>query len=256
MKLKHKTALVTGASAGIGRSVALSLAAQGADIALNYFSYDDSAEETRSQILSMGGKALLFRTDVANQNDVEEMVSACIEQLGQIDILVTCAAFSERGPFYKADMDGFRRTVDVTMWGVFNALRAVSKHMIVRQKGGSIVVVGSQHAFLPIANCMAYNMSKAAVDQIARTAALELIGHKIRVNIVHPGWTDTPGERKFMTEDELYAAARKLPWGRLARPEEVARVVGFLVDEASEYITGSTVTIDAGAWLPWHDLRF
>ena len=256
MTLIGKTALVTGASSGIGRAVALWLAAHGADIALDYLSYDDAAEEARSQILSMGRKALLFRTDVADQDAVEEMVSVCVKQLDHVDILVTCAAFSERGPFYDADMEHFRRTVDVTMWGVFNVMRAVSKHMIARQQGGNIIVISSQHAFIPIANCMAYNMAKAAVDQMARTAALELIKHRIRVNIVHPGWTDTPGERKFKTDEELHAAAKELPWGRLARPEEIARTVGFLVDEASDYITGSTVTMDAGAWLPWHDVRF
>jgi glucose 1-dehydrogenase len=256
MKLIGKSALVTGASSGIGRAVALWLAEQGADIALDYFSYDDWAEEARSQITDMGRKAVLFRTDVADQNAVEEMVAACTKELGHLDILVSCAVYSERAPFYEAEMEGFRRTVDVTMWGAFNVLRAVSKHMIARQQGGNIVVVGSQHAFVPIANCMAYNMSKAAVDQMARTAALELIKHRIRVNIVHPGWTDTAGERKFMTDEELQSAASRLPWGRLARPEEIARVVGFLVDEASDYITGSTVTIDAGGGLPWHDMRF
>src|SRR5258708_16665979 len=121
----------------------------------------------------MGRKVLLYRTGVADQNAVEEMVATCTDQVGQLDVLVTCAVFSERRPFYEADMTDFRRTVDVTMWGAFNALRAVSKQMIARQKGGNIVVVSSQHAFIPIANCMAYNMSKAAVDQMARTAALE-----------------------------------------------------------------------------------
>ena len=159
-------------------------------------------------------------------------------------------------PFYEVDMEGFRRTIDVTMWGAFNVVRSVSKQMIARKKGGNIVVVSSQHSFMPIANCMAYNMAKAGVDQMARTAALELIKHKIRVNLVHPGWTDTPGERKFKTEEELAAGGQELPWGRLAQPEEIARAIGFLIDDASDYITGSTVTIDAGGWLPWRDARF
>lgn len=247
---------MTGASSGIGRAVALLLGSQGADVALDYLSHDDAAEDARAQIQSMGRKALLFRTDVADSNAVEDMVASCVEQLEHVDILVTCAAFSERGPFYEADMAGFHRTVDVTMWGVFNVLRAVSKHMVARKSGGNIVVVSSQHAFIPIANCMAYNMSKAAIDQMARTAALELIKHRIRVNIVHPGWTDTPGERKFKTDDELRSSEKELPWGRLAKPEEIARAVEFLIDEASDYMTGSTITIDAGAWLPWRDLRF
>jgi glucose 1-dehydrogenase len=102
---------------------------------------------------------------------------------------------------------------------------------------------------------MAYNMAKAAVDQMARTAAVELLCHRIRVNIVHPGWTDTPGERKYFSEEVIERVAKTLPWGRLARPEEIARGVLFLVDPASDYITGSTLTIDGGLQLPWWSKR-
>jgi glucose 1-dehydrogenase len=102
---------------------------------------------------------------------------------------------------------------------------------------------------------MAYNMAKAALDQMARTAAVELFGHKIRVNIVYPGWTDTPGERKHFSEATLQQAANLLPLKRLAQPEEIARGVLFLVDPASDYITGSTVSIDGGTLLPWWSKR-
>jgi glucose 1-dehydrogenase len=102
---------------------------------------------------------------------------------------------------------------------------------------------------------MAYNMAKAAVDQMARTAALELAPHRIRVNILYPGWTDTPGERKFFTDEVLEKASASLPAGRLARPEEIARGVVFLVDPESEYVTGSTLVIDGGAALPWWSKR-
>ncbi len=116
---------------------------------------------------------------------------------------------------------------------------------------GSIVVVGSPHAYTPIPRSMAYNMSKAAVDQMARTAAIELVEHKIRVNMVTPGWTDTPGERKFASDETIARAAGKLPWQRLARPEEIGRAVVFLCDPASDYITGSSLLVDGGITLPW-----
>ena len=102
---------------------------------------------------------------------------------------------------------------------------------------------------------MAYNMAKAALDQMAKTAAIELFKQRIRVNIVHPGWTDTPGERKYFSEEVLQGTAKTLPWGRLARPEEVARGILFLVDPASDYVTGSTLTIDGGIQLPWWSKR-
>jgi glucose 1-dehydrogenase len=116
---------------------------------------------------------------------------------------------------------------------------------------GSIVVVSSPHAYTAIPLSMAYNMSKAAIDQMARTAAIELVEHRIRVNIVTPGWIDTPGERKFFSEEDIRRAGSKLPWQRLGTPEEIGRGVVFLCDPASDYITGSSLTIDGGITLPW-----
>src|SRR5262249_29520923 len=163
--------------------------------------------------------------------------------------------YSDRELFHVADMKGFRRTLDVTMMGAYHMLRTSTAHMIARGAGGNIVIVGSPHAHIPIPSCMAYNMGKAANDIMAKTAALELVQHRIRVNIVHPGWIDTPGERKHFTEEMLAKASKELPWGRMGRPEEVARGILFLVDPASEYITGSTLSIDGGSQLPWWSKR-
>jgi glucose 1-dehydrogenase len=183
------------------------------------------------------------------------MTDRVVTTLGRLDVLVTSAVYSDREAFVKAEMAGFRRTIDVTMWGAFYCLRAVATRMILQGHGGSVVVVSSGQAQKAIPSCMAYNMAKAAVDQMARTAALELAAHGIRVNILYPGWTDTPGERKFFSEDVLKEASASLPAGRLARPEEIARGVLFLVDPESEYVTGSTLVIDGGANLPWWSKR-
>ena len=104
-------------------------------------------------------------------------------------------------------------------------------------------------------SCAAYNMAKAAVDQLGRTAALELAPYRIRVNLVYPGWTDTPGERKYFSEDMLRRGGEQLPLGRLARPEEIARGILFLVDPAAAYVTGSTLCVDGGGALPWWSKR-
>src|SRR5262249_22945637 len=154
------------------------------------------------------------------QGAVEEMVARVARDLGRLDIFVSNAVYSDRDLFWKADMAGFRRTLDVTMWGAFYGLRASAKHMIEQGQGGNVVIVSSPHARVAIPSCMAYNMAKAALDQMARTAAVELLKHKIRVNIVYPGWTDTQGERKFFSEDVLRRAGAELPWGRMAKPEE------------------------------------
>ncbi len=102
---------------------------------------------------------------------------------------------------------------------------------------------------------MAYNMSKAAIDHMARTAAIELVDHKIRVNIMHPGWIDTPGERKFFSEEQMETGGQNLPWGRLGRPEEIGNAVAWMLSDEADYMTGSTMTLDGGVGLPWWSNR-
>jgi glucose 1-dehydrogenase len=253
--LSGQAALVTGASAGIGRATALALAQAGADVAINYLTYPEAAEEVAAQVRALGRRALLWPADVADQAAVEAMVERTAAEWGRLDILVANAAYSDEEPFHTADMAGFRRTIDVTMWGAFHSLRAAAVQMIRQGHGGNLVVVSSTHAQDPFPTSMAYNMAKAAIDSMARTAAVELLPHRIRVNIVYPGWTDTPGERKFFSEEALRRAGAALPLGRLGRPEEVARGIVFLVDPASEYVTGSTLSIDGGIRLPWWSRR-
>jgi glucose 1-dehydrogenase len=255
MKLENRVALVTGASAGIGAATALALAGEGADVAINYLTYPDEALEVAAGVRARGRRALLFRVDVADQPAVEDMVGRVVAEWGRLDVFVSNAAYSDEDWFHQADMAGFRRTIDVTMWGAFHGLRAAARVMIAQGTGGCAVVVSSPHAHMPMPACMAYNMAKAAIDQMARTAAVELLRHRIRVNIVHPGWTDTPGERKFFSPEVLARAGAALPWGRLARPEEVARAVVFLADPASDYLTGSTLAVDGGLQLPWWSKR-
>jgi glucose 1-dehydrogenase len=251
LKLQGKISFVTGASLGIGRATAVALANAGADVAINYYSHDDQAEAVADEVRRAGRRALLLKGDVADAAAVERMVAETVAKLGRLDIAVTNAAYSDREPFYEANLEGFRRTVDVTMWGAFHALRAATRQMIEQGEGGSIVIISSPHAFIAVPRSMAYNMSKAAIDQMARTAAIELVEHRIRVNIVHPGWIDTPGERKFATEEQLQRGGEKLPWKRMGRPEEIARGVVFLCEPESDYISGSSLGIDGASTLPW-----
>jgi glucose 1-dehydrogenase len=255
MKLSGKVALVTGASSGIGRASAIALAKEGADIALNYLTMPESAETAKKEIEALGRKCLLYPVDLVDQAAVETMVSDAVNKLGQIDTLVSSAVFSDREMFHVADMKGFHKTIDVSMWGAFHALRACTNQMLKKGNGGNVVIVSSPHAVVPYPSCIAYNMAKAGLDMMAKTAAIELIKHNIRVNIVYPGWTDTPGERKFFAEDTLQKAGSFLPMGRLAQPEEIARGIVFLSDPDSAYITGSLLTIDGGGMLPWWSKR-
>jgi glucose 1-dehydrogenase len=254
LPLAGKVALVTGAGGGIGRSTAVALAQAGADVALNDLRFPESGGVVE-EVTAAGRRALRLLADVADQAAVEAMVARTAADLGRLDVLVLCAVYSDREPFTTADMAGFRKTIDVSMWGAYYCLRAAANQMIQQGQGGSVVVVSSPHAVIPFPLCMAYNMAKAATDQMARTAAMELLPHRIRVNVVHPGWTDTPGERKFFTDEDLKRAGATLPAGRLARPEEIARGVMFLVDPASEYVNGTTLSIEGGLLLPWWSNR-
>jgi glucose 1-dehydrogenase len=248
--------VVTGASQGIGLATAVALAEAGASVAFNYRERPHAAREAVEKIERAGGRAMLIQADVAEQSAVQRMVDETVAAFGRLDIAVTNAAYSDREPFHEADMAGFRRTIDVTMWGAFYLLRAATRQMIAQassegERGGSIVVVSSPHAFVAVPRSMAYNMAKAAIDQMARTAAIELVEHKIRVNVITPGWIDTPGERKFASEETIERAGAKLPWQRMGQPEEIGRGVVFLCDPASDYITGSSLSIDGGITLPW-----
>jgi len=253
--LSGKVALVTGASGGIGRAAAVMFAEAGADVALNYWTMDEAAENAAAEIRAMGRKALLFKVDVTDQAAVEAMVGKTVADLGGVDIFVSSAVYSDREPFTTADMDGFRRTVDVSLWGTFYGMRACANQMLKQGRGGAMVVISSPHAHMAFPNSMAYNIAKAAQDQMARSAAMELLNHRIKVNILHPGWTDTPGERKFFTEETLHAAGKATPMGRLATPEEMAAGVLFLVDPRNGYVTGSTLSLDGGLGLPWWSKR-
>ncbi len=253
--LSGKVALITGASSGIGRATAVMLARAGADVALNYWTMPEAAEEAAAEIRALGRKALLLKVDITSQDAVEAMVAKTISELGGVDIYVSSAVYSDREPFTTANMEGFRRTIDVSMWGSFYTLRACCNQMIKQGREGAVVIISSPHAHIAFANCMAYNIAKAGNDQMARSAAMEMLPHKIKVNILHPGWTDTPGERKFFSEDTLQQAGQATPMGRLATPEEMALGVLFLVDSRNGYLTGSTLSLDGGLSLPWWSKR-
>ena len=253
--LAGQVALVTGASSGIGRATAVALAAAGADVALNYLTMPEGAEAAAKDIETLGRKALLCRVDVTDFAAVEAMVAEVEAKLGLLDCFVSSAVFSDREPFHTADLTGFHKTLDVSMTGAYYSLRAATNSILRKGRGGSAVIVSSPHAEIAFPNCMAYNMAKAATDQMMRTAAVELLRKQIRVNAVYPGWTDTPGERKFISDEALAQAAKSQPLGRLAKPEEIARAVLFLTDPASSFITGTVLHVDGGLFLPWWSNR-
>ena len=255
MDLKGRNALVTGSSRGIGKGCAIEMARAGANVAINYFSHAGEAEAVAEEIRGFGVKAIILQGDVSSRERVEAMVAETASAFGSLDLFVSNAVYSDRQLMLEADLEGFKRTIDVGMWGAFYGMRAAAMQMVKQGNGGSIVIISSPHAVIPIPTAMAYNMAKAAIDHMARTAAIELAEHRIRVNIVHPGWIDTPGERKFFTEEQLAAGGAKLPWKRLGQPNEIGKSVAFISSSDADYMTGSTITVDGGVSLPWWSSR-
>ncbi len=254
-RLDGKVAFVSGALAGIGAAIAWELARGGADVAINYLTYHEEALALAERIRSLGRRVLLFQADISDEGAVEEMIGKTAHELGRLDIVVANAANSVDQYFYEADMADFHRVFNVTLWGAFYCFRAAGRIMVPQGQGGHLIAIGSPHALEALPSSMAYNMAKAAIDQMVRTAALELAPSGIHANVIHPGWTDTPGEHVLFSDETLAQAGAALPLGRLARPEEIARGVSFLVDPDSTYMTGSTLAIDGGYMLPWWSRR-
>ena len=141
-------------------------------------------------------------------------------------------------------MDGFRRTVDVTMWGAFHLLRTATQLMIKQGHGGVLTLVSSPHAFIPAPRAMAYNMSIAALEHMAKTAAIEVAEHRVRINMIQPGWIDTPGEHVTFGDDYIEEQGKLLPWGRLGTPEDIGNTAAFLCSSVADYITGEIIAVD------------
>ena len=254
-RLDGRRILVTGASRGIGRGIAITCAAAGADVAVNFRSHPEEAAEVVAAVERLGRRAIAVQADVADRDAVAAMVREADEELGPLDGVVSNAAYSDRKRLLDIDLEKFDRTLAVSMGGAFNVLHATATMWTGREQPGSVVVVSSPHAYLPIPTAMAYNMAKAAIEAMAKTAAIELARHRIRVNLLQPGWTDTPGERNFFTEEQMAEGAKQLPAGRLATPEEVGRMARLLLSDDAEYMTGSSLLIDGGVSLPWWSNR-
>lgn len=249
MSLDGRVAIITGAGRGIGQAIAEELARAGSHIAFCDVCDEAAAGDTLSRIAKAGRQGMFVQADVSDRAAVEKMFADVLARFGHIDILVNNAARNIRKPLIDLDVSDVKVVWDVALWGVFHFSQLAARQMV-KQKAGNIVVISSVHAERAFANSTAYNGAKAAVNQMALTWATELAPHGVRVNIVEPGWTDTPGERAFFTEQELQEGGRKLPLGRLGRPQEIASAVRFLVSDQASYMTGSCVRVDGGILLP------
>ncbi len=244
--LANKVALVTGASKGIGKAVALKLAAQGAAVVVNYSSSKQDAERVVDAIKERGGKALAVKANVAVAEEARSLVAQTVQAFGQIDILINNAGVFQFGPLEAITPEHFHRHFDINVLGLLQVTREAAAAF--NPAGGSIVNVSSVVATLATANAAVYVATKASVDAITKVLAKELAPRHIRVNAVAPGMTLTEGlVEAGMHEGEARAFFESItPMGRVAQPEEVAEPVAFLVSDAASYVTGEVLAVGGG----------
>ncbi len=243
-----KVALITGAARGIGRGVALCLAEEGADIIVNDLppAAGLGARATAGEVEALGRRALAYDADISDRGQVAALFAAGAAHFGHIDVVVANAAFSIRELVIEARWEHALRTIEVTQFGVFHTCQAAAQQMVKQGGGGKIVIIGSILAEIPFTSSAAYNMAKAAVNHLGRTLAAELATYRINVNVVNPGYIDTPGERNFATEEQIQRAARNIPWGRMGTPRDIGRAVAYLASDDADYVTGTTLVVDGG----------
>lgn len=245
MRLANRTAIVTGSRRGIGRAIALALAAEGAGVVVTDISQDD-CQKVVDEIKAAGGRALAMKCDVSVKAEVQALVAATIKEFGKIDILVNNAMYSYIGPFWRMPEEEWDRTLDVNLKGTFLCSQAVTRNMIKNNWGRIINIAsvssgGSGGGSAPL--MAAYTASKGGVKALSQAMAVELANFGINVNAICPGPIDSGAIPDSIKERSL----KTTPKGRLGKPEEIAALVVYMASPESDFMTGSAVIIDGGA---------
>ncbi len=243
--LKGKTALVTGASRGLGRAIAIKFAENKAFVGINYSTDEKGANETLNAIKEKGGNGVLLKGDVSNINDVEKIVKIFTQKTKNIDILVNNAGIYNRETFENISLENWNKVLSINLTGSFN----LCKHALPFMRPGSkIIFISSQLGLKGSTHGAHYATSKAGILGLARSLALELAGKKINVNAVAPGTIDTNLIANY-TEEERQKRIKEIPLRRLGTPEDVANTCLFLASDLSSYITGETININGGLYI-------
>jgi 3-oxoacyl-[acyl-carrier protein] reductase len=248
MRLSGKVALVTGAQQGIGRAIATALARDGADIGINFLDDPAAAESVAGEVRALGRRAFVMKADVTKAAEVEAMVAAVAGALGPPEILVNNAGVFPRSPFLDLSEREWDHVLDVNLKGGFLCAQAVARTLVAARRPGAIVNIASS-AVRGDPQGVHYSSSKAGVVGLTRAMALALAPHGIRVNAIAPGLTDTAQPRYGNTEEQLAVKAREIPLGRMAQPEEIARVAVFLSTSDAAWITGELIHVNGGAYM-------
>ena len=245
MDSQKRVALVTGASRGIGRAIAIDLAKEGADVIVNYRTRPDAAAEVVKEIEKVGSRAISVRADVASEAEVQSMVNLAMEKMGGIDILVNNAAIHRGGRVQKLPSEDWDLVIHSVLKGAFNCCRYIVPGMVEKERG-RIINISSDAGLHGFPGDTAYGAAKAGLIGFTKSLAKEVAKKKITVNIVIPGFLHTDMTSVlFTTEERLKREIERIPMGRPGKPEEIAELVSFLAFKGS-YITGAVIQVDGG----------
>jgi glucose 1-dehydrogenase len=256
--LKGKNALITGATSGIGQAIAIRLAEEGCNIAINYRKSPEAAVDTEEMALQQacgniencGVKSLLVQGDVSQESDIVEMVNTVLKEFGSLDILVNNAGIQTEIPSHEVTTADFDRVIAVNLRGAYLCARETIKHLLSVNRPGVIINISSVHEIIPRPMYISYSISKGGMENLTKTLALEYAKQGIRVNAIAPGATVTPINQAWIDDPEKKAIVEShIPMGRAGSSEEMAAAVAFLASDEAAYITGQTLFIDGGLTL-------
>jgi glucose 1-dehydrogenase len=255
--LRGQKALVTGASSGIGRGIALALGQAGADLCVNYRKGKDAADEVVKEIQDYGRDAFSYAADVSDESQVQDMFAAVKERFGTVDILVNNAGLQQDAAFEEMTLSQWQKVIDVNLTGQFlcarEAVREFKRRGVVPEvscAAGKIIHVSSVHEIIPWAGHVNYAASKGGVMLLMKSIAQEVAGERIRVNGIAPGAVKTPINRDAWGTQEAYDALMELvPYNRIGEPDDIGRAAVWLASDASDYVTGISLVVDGGMTL-------
>ncbi len=247
MSLKGKVAIVTGGNSGIGMAIVLELAQQGANIVIDYVANPQATEDLEKRVIALGDQAIGIKADVSQVADLEKLVAEAVEKFGQIDVMVNNAGVETRTSILETTEAQYEKVLDINLKSAFFGTQIAAKQMIKQGRGGRIINITSVHEDWPMPGNTAYCLSKGGMRMLTRTAGVELAPHNILVVGVGPGAVATPINTSTMNDPALLKKLDDaIPIGRMAQPEEIARVVAFLAGEGASYITATTIFSDGG----------
>lgn len=253
-RLAGKVAIVTGSGSGIGQSIAIRLASDGASVVVDYRNHLEQAMDTKAQIESAGGKAILVQADVSKLTDTQNLIDAACQQLGRCDILVNNAGIEKGADFWDVTEADYDAVLNVNLKGAFFLTQAFVRRLRDAKQPGRIINISSVHEDMVFPHFSTYCASKGAMRMLMRNLSVELGPLGITVNNIAPGAINTPINASLLTDKpKLDALLRNIPLGRLGTPEDVASLAAFLASDEAAYITGSTYVIDGGLMRNYHE---